>query len=104
MVDISIYNLSYYIVFNLINKYSNNTKIILARTSNKIHPVIGFWHISLLKNLENFLEKDSRKIMHWVEQQNYELLNFENKNYFFNINSKSDLEEAIKIEKSIKLP
>jgi len=88
----------------LINKYSNNTKIILARTSNKIHPVIGFWHISLLKNLENFLEKDSRKIMHWVEQQNYELLNFENKNYFFNINSKSDLEEAIKIEKSIKLP
>ena len=42
--------------------------------------------------------------MQWVEQQNYELLNFENKNYFFNINSKSDLEEAIKIERSIKLP
>jgi len=59
--------------------------------------------IEILKNLEEFLEKDSRKIMHWVEQQNYELLNFENKNYFFNINSKADLIEAMKIEKSLKL-
>jgi len=41
--------------------------------------------------------------MHWVEQQNFELLNFENKNYFFNINSKADLIEAMKIEKSLKL-
>ena len=88
----------------LINNYSVNTKIILAQNYNKTHPVIGFWHISLLKNLEEFLKNDSRKIMHWVEQQNYELLNFENKNFFYNINSKSDLIEAIKIEKSLKLP
>lgn len=87
----------------LIGKYSSNTKIILAQNSNKTHPVIGFWHISLFKNLENFFESDSRKIMHWVEQQNFELLNFENKNYFFNINSKADLIEAMKIEKSLKL-
>ena len=87
----------------LIGKYSTSTKIILAQNSNKTHPVIGLWHISLLKNLEEFLKKDSRKIMHWVEQQNFELLNFENKNYFFNINSKADLIEAMKIEKSLKL-
>ena len=87
----------------LIGKYSSNTKIILAQNYNKTHPVIGFWHISLFKNLEDFFETDSRKIMHWVEQQNFELLNFENKNYFFNINSKADLIEAMKIEKSLKL-
>ena len=87
----------------LIGKYSSNTKIILAQNSNKTHPVIGFWHISLFKNLEDFFESDSRKIMHWVEQQNFELLNFENKNYFFNINSKADLIEAMKIERSLKL-
>ena len=86
-----------------ITKFKNNTKIVLAKNSDKTHPVIGFWHISLLKSLEEFLEKDSRKIMNWVEGQNYELLNFENKNYFFNINSKSDLSEAIKIEKSLKI-
>ena len=92
---------------NLVNKflstdYNNKTNIIIAKSSNKTHPVIGFWHISLIKSLEEFLAKDDRKIMHWVEGQNYEILNFENKNNFFNINTQADLEEAIKIEESLK--
>jgi len=92
---------------NLVNKflstdYNNKTKIVIAKSSNKTHPVIGFWHISLIKSLEEFLARENRKIMHWVEGQNYEILNFENKNDFFNINTKTDLEEAIKIEESLK--
>jgi molybdopterin-guanine dinucleotide biosynthesis protein A len=92
---------------NLVNKflstdYNNKTKIVIAKSSNKTHPVIGFWHISLIKSLEEFLAKENRKIMHWVEGQNYEILNFENKNNFFNINTKTDLKEAIKIEESLK--
>ena len=92
---------------SLVNKflstnYNNKTNIIIAKSSNKTHPVIGFWHISLIKSLEEFLAKDNRKIMHWVERQNYEILNFENKNNFFNINTQEDLEEAIKIEESLK--
>ena len=86
----------------LSTKFIDKTKIVIANSSNKIHPVIGFWHISLFESLEDFLARDNRKIMHWVEEQNYELINFENKNYFFNINSKSDLNEAIKIEESLK--
>ena len=84
-------------------KYISKTKIILASSSNKTHPVIGMWHISLFKSLEDFLAKENRKIMLWVEEQNYEILNFENKNYFFNINSQADLTEAIKIERSLKI-
>ena len=92
---------------SLVNKflstnYNNKTNIVIAKSSNKTHPVIGFWHISLIKSLEEFLAKENRKIMHWVEGQNYEILNFENKNNFFNINTKADLEEAIKIEESLK--
>jgi molybdenum cofactor guanylyltransferase len=92
---------------NLVNKflstdYNNKTNIIIAKSSNKTHPVIGFWHISLIKSLEEFLAEDNRKIMHWVERQNYEIINFENKNNFFNINTQTDLEEAIEIEKSLK--
>ena len=92
---------------NLVNKflktkYINKTKLILASSSNKMHPVIGMWHISLFKSLEDFLIKENRKIMLWVEEQNYEILDFENKIYFFNINTKADLAEAIKIEKSLK--
>ena len=62
------------------------------------------WHISLFKSLEDFLVKENRKIMLWVKEQNYEILNFENKIYFFNINTRADLVEAIKIEKSLKIP
>ena len=92
---------------SLVNKflstnYNNKTNIVIAKSSNKTHPVIGFWHISLIKSLEEFLAKDNRKIMHWVERHNYEILNFENKNNFFNINTQADLDEAIKIEESLK--
>ena len=41
--------------------------------------------------------------MNWVNTQNYEILNFENENYFFNINTRSDLEVATKIENSLKI-
>ncbi len=92
---------------SLVNKflntnYNNKTNIVIAKSFNKTHPVIGFWHVSLVKSLEEFLATDNRKIMDWVEQQNYELLNFEDKNYFFNINTQADLVQAINIEKSLK--
>ena len=92
---------------SLVNKflstnYNNKTNIVIAKSFNKTHPVIGLWHISLIKCLEEFLATNNRKIMHWVEQQNYEFLNFEYKNYFFNINTQADLVEAIKIEKILK--
>jgi len=84
-------------------KYIKNTKIILPQSCDKTHPVIGLWHISLLINLEEFLQKKSRKIMNWVNENNYELLKFENENHFFNINSKHDLKKAMKIQKSLKI-
>ena len=84
-------------------KFKENSKIILAKNSDKIHPVIGLWHVSLIKKLEEFLAKEDLKIMNWVKQEDYELLNFENKNYFFNINTRSDLKEATQIENSLKI-
>jgi len=92
----------------IINKFfetdfNEKSKIILAKSADKIHPVIGLWHVSLLNRLSHFLEKKDRKIMNWVNMQNYEILNFENENYFFNINTRSDLEEATKIENSLKI-
>ncbi len=67
------------------------------------NPIRYSWHVSLLNRLSHFLEKKDRKIMNWVNMQNYEILNFEDENYFFNINTRSDLEEATKIENSLKI-
>ena len=41
--------------------------------------------------------------MNWVKLEDYEVLNFENKNYFFNINTRADLEEATQMENSLKI-
>ena len=84
-------------------EFNKKSKIILAKSADKIHPVIGLWHVSLLNRLGHFFEKNDRKIMNWVNMQNYEILNFENENYFFNINTRSDLEAATKIENSLKI-
>tara|TARA_B100000131_G_C17904611_1_gene527887 strand:- start:88 stop:723 length:636 start_codon:yes stop_codon:yes gene_type:complete len=83
-------------------EFKENSKIILAKNFDKIHPVIGLWHISLINKLEEFLKNKDRKIMNWVKLQEYEVLNFENKNHFFNINNKADLDQASKIEKLLK--
>ena len=82
-----------------INKERLEKVIIEAsEQSNRINVPV----IEQPQNLENFLTKENRKIMNWVDEQNYEILSFENKNYFFNINTQKDLAEAIKIEKSLK--
>ncbi len=89
---------------DLINKFLNsnelNTKIFIARSNNRHHPVVAMWHVSLLESLENEIKSKNYKIMKWVEKHKYKFVDFE-KNYednFFNINTKDDLITAIKIQ------
>ena len=86
-----------------ISKINNNKKIYIARSNGKIHPVVGFWNISLIGNLEKELKSDKRKIMHWVYKNEFEIVDFPIERYdpFFNINKKDDLIEATNIEKII---
>ena len=32
----------------------NRNKIVMAKSNGKIHPIVGIWHSSLLKSLENY--------------------------------------------------
>tara|TARA_B110000196_G_C20940629_1_gene564425 strand:- start:120 stop:740 length:621 start_codon:yes stop_codon:yes gene_type:complete len=83
------------------NKISPNLKIILAKSENKIHPIIGVWNTSLFESLDKELNKGLRKIISWAELHPLEFLNFTSKKYdpFFNINLKEDIDLATKIEK-----
>jgi len=90
---------------NLVDKlfckaFENNKKIILAKSNNKIHPVIGIWKSDLLKDLEENLIKGTRKIMSWVQYHSFDTQNFDQKIFdpFFNINFKEDLIQAKEIE------
>ncbi len=81
-------------------KLNSDTEILVARSNNKIHPVISMWNINLLKSLENELGQEKRKIMTWVEKHNFNYVDFDFKNVdpFFNINTIDDLRSAEKFD------
>ena len=90
---------------DLVNKLlfkalENNKRIVLAKSNNKIHPVIGLWKSDLLEDLEENLKKGIRKIMVWVQRHPFDTINFDQKFFdpFFNINSREDLIQAKEIE------
>ena len=95
-----------FIPHNLIScfqkKISLESKIILAQSNNKTHPIIGAWHISLLSSLDSQLDKGVRKIMSWAQLHQIDYINYSVKNYdpFFNINRKEDIKVAIEIERN----
>ena len=94
-----------FIPLNLVScfeeKINQDSKIILAKSNDKIHPIIGAWHTSLLTSLSEHLESGTRKILEWAENHPLEFLEFNEKSYdpFFNINTQIDINKAEDIEK-----
>jgi len=82
----------------------NNKQIILAKSNNNIHPVIGIWNINLLKSLECNLLNGERKIIVWAKNHELDFEEFSVENYdpFFNINYKEDLNKAKEIEEKFR--
>ncbi len=78
------------------NKIESNNEILIARSNNKIHPVVSMWNVKLLNSLEKELNKNNRKIMTWVEKHNFTFVDFDYKKVdpFFNINTTRDLKTA----------
>ena len=85
-------------------KIKSKSKIILAQSNNKIHPIIGAWHTSLLDSLDSQLNNDVRKIMTWAKLHPIDYINYPIEKYdpFFNINTKEDIKLAIQIEKKLE--
>ena len=79
---------------------SENKDIILSKSNDKIHPVIGIWNTSLYSSLDYNLKSGSRKILDWANMHRVGYADFSNPKYdpFFNINYKKDLKVAEDIE------
>ena len=94
-----------FIPLNLVScfeeKINQDSKIILAKSNDKIHPIIGAWHTSLLTSLNEHLESGTRKILEWARNHPLEFLEFNEESYdpFFNINTQIDINKAEDIEK-----
>tara|TARA_B100001142_G_scaffold170857_1_gene170409 strand:+ start:154 stop:399 length:246 start_codon:yes stop_codon:yes gene_type:complete len=74
----------------------------LLKSNNTRHNIFGLWSIKLLDRLENDLNNGERKVELWANNVGVKIINmeFSNKDPFFNINTKDDLEKAKEILKN----
>ena len=72
-------------------------KLFFIKSNNTRHNIFGLWSIDLMDKLEEDLDKGERKVEVWANSIGVKNINmkFENKDPFFNINTKEDLKKAI---------
>ena len=83
------------------NAEKKKCKIVIAKSNNRTHPVIGIWSISLKKSLSNTLVKENiKKIDLFIKKHKFSIVNFsyDKTDPFFNINSYRDLDKAKKYQ------
>ena len=72
-------------------------KLFFINSNDTRHNIFGLWSLDLMDKLEEDLDKGERKIEVWANSIGVKNINmkFENKDPFFNINTKEDLKKAI---------
>ena len=75
---------------------SEESKLFFIKSNNTRHNIFGIWSIDLMKKLEDDLNDGQRKVEVWANSVGVKVINMEfiNKDPFFNINTKEDLEKA----------
>ena len=78
------------------------SKLFFIKNNKTRHNIFGLWSIDLMDKLESDLQKGERKVEVWADSVGVEMINFdfENKDPFFNINTKKDLEIAHNMKKN----
>ncbi|WP_417320783.1 molybdenum cofactor guanylyltransferase MobA [Emcibacter sp.] len=72
-----------------------NHTVAVASSANRLHGVMGLWHVSLLESLRDYLTSGERRVMTWLERQNRVKVVWEdNPDPFFNVNSPEDMDRA----------
>ncbi|MBD1154604.1 molybdenum cofactor guanylyltransferase [Pelagibacterales bacterium SAG-MED21] len=71
-------------------------KLFFIKSNNTRHNIFGLWSLDLMNKLEEDLDKGERKVEVWANSIGVKNINmkFENKDPFFNINTKEDLKKA----------
>jgi len=75
----------------------DKSNLFFMKSKNTRHNIFGLWSLELFKKLELALDKGDRKVELWANEIGVETIDFEqanNKDPFFNINTKEDLEIA----------
>ena len=95
---------------SIIEKYKskinlNESLLYFVKSNQKRHNIFGLWSVKLMDTLENdLINNNFRKVEEWADKIGVEIINIKSDKFdpFFNINTKTDLEEAEKILKEYK--
>ena len=95
---------------SIIEKYKskislNESLLYFVKSNQKRHNIFGLWSVKLMDTLENDLVNNNfRKVEEWADKIGVKIINIKSDkfDYFFNINTKTDLEEARKLLKEYK--
>ena len=95
---------------SIIEKYKskinlNESLLYFVKSNQKRHNIFGLWSVKLMDTLENdLINNNFRKVEEWADKIGVETINIKSDKFdpFFNINTKTDLEEAKKILKEYK--
>ncbi|MDB3904099.1 molybdenum cofactor guanylyltransferase [Candidatus Pelagibacter sp.] len=71
-------------------------KLFFINSNDTRHNIFGLWSLDLMDKLREDLDKGERKVEVWANSIGVKIINmkFENKDPFFNINTKEDLKKA----------
>ena len=95
---------------SIIEKYKsrinlNESLLYFVKSNQKRHNIFGLWSVKLMDTLENdLINNNFRKVEKWADKIGVKIINIKTDklDYFFNINTKSDLEQANKLLKEYK--
>ena len=77
----------------------NISKLFFIKSKETRHNIFGLWSLDLMDQLEKDLSRGERKVEVWANSIGVSTVNIDYKKLdpFFNINTKQDLEKAVKI-------
>ena len=77
----------------------NKNKLFFIKSKETRHNIFGLWSLDLMDQLEKDLSRGERKVEVWANSIGVSTVNISYKKLdpFFNINTKQDLEKAVKI-------
>ena len=77
----------------------NESKLFFIKNEETRHNIFGLWSVDLMDQLESDLLKGKRKVELWANSIGVSTINigYKKSDPFFNINTKEDLEKAVKM-------
>ena len=95
---------------SIIEKYKskinlNESLLYFVKSNQKRHNIFGLWSVKLMDTLENdIVNNNFRKVEEWADKIGVKIINIKSDKFdnFFNINTKTDLEEAKRLLEEYK--